>query len=767
MKKRFVQGFCCLLLLAVINSCTTPTQKTPLIELVQNGQTQYKIVVPDSPAEPEKTAAQELRKYIKEMTSANLEIINEKDFAGTSPSIFVGHTKAAENAIKSIDFTSLKNDRIIIYTTGKNIVISGACPRGTLYAVYTFLEDICGCRWWTATESFIPKMETLTIPELKIDYIPPLSVFRATHYFGLRNLEFAVKMKSNDFLQNIPSRLGGHFECTPYLCHTFFKLVPPGKYFARHPEWFSLYDGVPAQLCLANDDCRKELIRNALDYLRKNPHIKFLVVSPEDKAEQSRCKCARCLAIEKLEGAPSGPLLRFVNAVAEDINKEFPDVKVITTAYSYTRKPPLVTKAGKNIIVLLSTSRCQQNTPITDKTSKLNADFIQDMQGWKNARPSCLLIWDYQAKFHDFLLPNPNVQIVGENIRYFANNEVSGIFEQGDNYCAVGDFIRLKAWVTAHLLWNPSLDENKLIDEFLNGYYGQAAPYLRSYLDMMHKASLKTDIPPQYSSKDISFLTPEFIEDAYKDFKLAENAVKNDPVLQERVKRERIPLDYAAILAALCMKEYDLNRMPDHAGNIKDAISELLKNCKKQNVQKTRETHGDFKTFVAVMTHALPVPLPEMLKGLTEYDYFDFQEYLLTPYCKIVNDPDASNELAAYMPGNSPAWGIQYNIQKQTSDIFPRGKIYLVVKCEKTGTGKPEDRAFEFGICDSTTQKYKSRKVTLGEVKSNAYELYELPGIHEINQRFYIWVCPPASKNIESIRVDRAVLVRAKKLSNN
>ena len=47
--------------------------------------------------------------------------------------------------------------------------------------------------------------------------------------------------------------LGG---CMSYkgFCHTFYPLVPPEKYFAAHPEWYSMIDGKRthdnAQLCL-------------------------------------------------------------------------------------------------------------------------------------------------------------------------------------------------------------------------------------------------------------------------------------------------------------------------------------------------------------------------------------------------------------------------------------------------------------------------------------------------------------------------------------
>eukprot|EP01043_Picozoa_sp_COSAG02_P035846 COSAG02_NODE_2592_length_8465_cov_2.118695_7_plen_42_part_00 len=37
----------------------------------------------------------------------------------------------------------------------------------------------------------------------------------------------------------------------------------------------------------------------------------------------------------------------------------------------------------------------------------------------------------------------------------------------------------------AEKLWDPALDHDVLISEFLSGYYGSAAPFIRLYMDTM------------------------------------------------------------------------------------------------------------------------------------------------------------------------------------------------------------------------------------------------------------------------------------------
>ncbi len=101
-------------------------------------------------------------------------------------------------------------------------------------------------------------------------------------------------------------------------------MLPPSKYFGEHPKWYSEIDGKRtterAQLCLTNEEMRAELVRVARERLRSDPSAKFISISQNDW--HGRCQCEKCLAIEQEEGASSGPLLRFVNRVAEDLEQE-------------------------------------------------------------------------------------------------------------------------------------------------------------------------------------------------------------------------------------------------------------------------------------------------------------------------------------------------------------------------------------------------------------------------------------------------------------
>ncbi|MBM3501841.1 MAG: hypothetical protein FJX74_24570, partial [Armatimonadetes bacterium] len=121
------------------------------LTLAREGRTDYRIVLCDDPIPAEETAARELAEHLKLVTGAEFPI------GGSAPgkAILVG------GPAEGVDMASLKHDGIVMKTRGDALVLTGGRPRGTLYAVYTFLEDVVGIRWWTAGERFIPQRPTL------------------------------------------------------------------------------------------------------------------------------------------------------------------------------------------------------------------------------------------------------------------------------------------------------------------------------------------------------------------------------------------------------------------------------------------------------------------------------------------------------------------------------------------------------------------------------------------------------------------------------
>ena len=511
------------------------------LRIAQGGKAAAAIVIADSAGETEKQAARELALFLHLVTGGEFTVSAGAPASG--PRLLVGEG-AARVADPTFTATGLAPEEIVLRTVGGDLILAGGSPRGTLYAVLTFLEDVVGCRFWTATASRLPWKPTLTVGLLSLRYSPPLEYREPFWYVAFDDI-WSARNKANGIRSGGNSLYGGRHVYEGFV-HTFYQLIPPEKYFKDHPEWFSEINGqrtaADAQLCLTNEDMRRELVRNLKERLRRNPEATIASVSQNDCFNP--CTCPRCRAVDEAEGSPSGLLLRFVNAVAADIEKDFPGISIDTLAYQYTRKPPRITRPRPNVIVRLCSIECSFSQPLDGERNKA---FFDDLKGW-SALADRLYVWDYTTDFANYIQPHPNTRVLGPNLRIFAGNKVRGVFEQGAYQSWGSEMAELRAWMLAKLLWNPALDPLKLRQEFIKGYYGPVANEVSDYLACLDAAVRKTgDFLGCYSPPDAKFLSLDTLLHSWDILKGAERKVAGTIEYARRVKRVQMPVTYVVL----------------------------------------------------------------------------------------------------------------------------------------------------------------------------------------------------------------------------
>lgn len=525
------------ILIAALTACTAHAAV-----IAENSEPKAVVVVSDKAIPPEKHAAEELASFLKQITGAAFAVTAQAD--GNQSRLLVG-PDAARLADPSFSTDGLGSEGLIIRTVGKDLILAGGRPRGTLYAVYTFLEDHVGCRWWAPGAAFIPKRPKLVFDKLDVRYVPPLE-YREPFWSSGFDGDWAARNKSNGATPRLEEKHGGKHVIEGFV-HTFNGLIPPATYFKDHPEWFSEIQGKRvqehSQLCLTNEAMRAELVRNLRERLRRNPAATMASVSQNDWA--NNCQCPRCAAIDQEEGSPAGSMIRFVNAVAGEVEKEFPNVAISTLAYQYTRKPPAKVRPRPNVVVWLCSIECSFSRPLTDER---NADFRRDIEGWSKICKR-LYVWDYTTNFSHYVMPHPNLNVLGPNVKFFADHNVVGLFEQGAYHTNGAEMMELRAWVLAKMLWNPSLDANKLIAEFLAGYYGPASPHVKAYLDVLHRAvAASGDHLGCFSPPDAKFLSIQTLTDGWEHLQVAKQSAAADDALLLRVQTAQLPVLYTFII---------------------------------------------------------------------------------------------------------------------------------------------------------------------------------------------------------------------------
>jgi hypothetical protein len=291
------------------------------------------------------------------------------------------------------------------------------------------------------------------------------------------------------------------------------------------------------------------VLRIATDTVRKwakaTPGPAIISVSQNDCLDY--CECAQCAALAKQEGSQAGPLLHFVNAIADAIKDEFPERTLDTLAYVYTRKPPAHLRPRPNVIVRLCSIECCFAHPLG--SDPFNASFREDLRGWSKVAGR-LWVWDYVVNFHHSIMPFPNLYVIKPNISLFIENGVTGIYEQAGNINRGGELAELRAYLIAKTLWDPSYDTDRAIGEFLAGYYGAAAPALRAYLDLIHAPARQRPGVHMgiYDAPNSGYLTLDMMTRAETLFDQAEQQVAGDPLLLGRVQVARLPVIYTEVM---------------------------------------------------------------------------------------------------------------------------------------------------------------------------------------------------------------------------
>jgi hypothetical protein len=510
------------------------------MQIASRGKARCAILTQPGATPAELHAAEELATTLGQITGATFHVEPAPPHAPNS-AIIVGPGPLAKALFPEVRLETFGPEQLAIRTKGPHLLLAGGRPRGTLYAVYRFLQGQCGVRWWAPWASTIPKKANLAIGELNIEEKPAFES-RDPFWYPAFDEDWAARNFSNSQSARLTEKTGGKIIYKGFV-HTFYPLVPPEKYFQQHPEWYSLIDGKRkvegGQLCTTNPQLRDFLVERVKEWIRESPEASIVSVSQNDW--YGACQCPNCKAVDEREGSHSGTMLELVNYIAERVGKEYPNIAIDTLAYQYTRKAPRTLKPLPNVIIRLCSIECNFAEPL-DQPS--NAAFAQDIRFWSKLCTR-LYIWDYTTNFSHYLLPHPNWFSLGPNVRFFHQHGTRGLFEQGAYQSHGAEMAELRAWVLAQLLWNPYQDDRKLINEFLDGYYGKpAARYIRQYMQLMADAVkgyyLRCFTPP--TAPFINFTTLSKAEQLWEQ---AEQAAKDDPDKRWRVRISRLPIRYA------------------------------------------------------------------------------------------------------------------------------------------------------------------------------------------------------------------------------
>lgn len=524
----------------------------------QNETMEYRILYSGDVTGVEETAAQLLTYVLSESTGKEYHA-QRTDDAATA-----GKTDILLGNLSGEDVSKLGNEGYRITARGEAIVITGGYPRGILYGSYKFLEKYYDFHQYTKTMQVISsKKAVVSASAVKTEeYIPPFE-YRETDWmtrdhnnttgeyerYSAADFRVANGLNGAFAYADVPLEKGSMFGYYGNFTHTMTaQFINRDTYFSSHPEWFAASDEAGehrhgAQLCLSNAEMRKKLIEEvkklcseANGYFAGKPFI--VAVTQGDNQEY--CRCSKCTKIAEQYGGQSGLMLWFVNQVADEVKKDYPNALIDTFAYQYTRTTPKNIVPRDNVIVRLCTLECCFSHTLDDKGCADNVKFYQDLQAWSKLTDR-LYIWSYSTNYGHYNCPFPDFQVMQTNIQVFRDNNVKGVYIQGNHTADSADsgFAELKGYLISRLLYDPNINVEAETKQFMRAYYGSDVLY--QYLTLLSKRAAIDDLHLwDAPTKVLSYLFADEIEQANACWAKVIAATEPDSIERNRVLRSQL-----------------------------------------------------------------------------------------------------------------------------------------------------------------------------------------------------------------------------------
>ncbi len=521
-------------LLAILGAAFAPPS-FGAADIVKDGKPAASIVIAEQPTRMQKLAAEELQKYVKKITGAELPIASTPD-ATLPTKIYIGeseHTKSlgvktddlaygAYRIASGEDYLALvgrddnyfmdkPGDGGAVYSAGhkdkkraveawreahgemwsspfgpsfkgynRDLGVWDVDEHGSLNAVNDFLR-LLGVRWYMPGDfgEVCPTMASIQVPEVNETVHPEWSQreihFHSANPYQISGIEMLWQLRLG--LRPQEEGIGGHG--TTYL-------LGPEWVKQNKPEFFALH-GIDRATEGQGKACYSSagLLESALGFssLLFDTYGKEVASLMPTDGYTAFCQCDLCKGKSTPErgfqGMMSDYVWGFMNKAASESAKTHPKADIMNYAYNAYRLPPVsIARFHPNLRVGICGGRKAFHDPVTKKM------YLDIREGFLDKIPSGKIsLWEYYnvAPGQPCYFP----QIIAEDLRYLKGKidgtmieftrkkRISESDPAPDAKLAVS---HLNLWLTTRLWWNPDAEElwwnkGRSVDVLLDEYY--------------------------------------------------------------------------------------------------------------------------------------------------------------------------------------------------------------------------------------------------------------------------------------------------------
>ena len=462
--------------------------------MVKDGETEYAILLPETPTDIESYAAGELKNFFFEATGIELDISNETgEETSTGKYLALGDTNVKTQS--NVAFATENNSQSFrIKTVDNTVVVAGKSDYGTLWGVYELLYQLFNYEIYAEDTIVIDKdVRNLSLDEFDFFDSPDIEYRNTADGGSYNNIQFSRRLRWTKLSSEIFINPGNW-------CHNSF------DYFGGEGNVDEKFlDTNGKQLCYTayGDPVRyQEFIQTALTSLIgfvENDKTRNNIMFGIQDSVLEWCNCSGCQASEAKYGTKSASVIIFCNNLHRALEDYFESkgedrsVNIIFFAYNTITEAPCVKNdkgewmpTSEDVVaddgVCVMYAPIQANWQISFKDEK-NTTFYENLQKWAVLCKE-VFIWAYHTNYTDFLAPFDCFNYVQTNYKTFVEEmNIKSIFDQGKHKTIGSGFFTFAEYLNSKLQWNTDSDVKTLTDNFFKAYYGKASTIMQEIYD--------------------------------------------------------------------------------------------------------------------------------------------------------------------------------------------------------------------------------------------------------------------------------------------
>lgn len=487
--------------------------------LVDKGLAPAPIVIAKESTPKTREAVGELVRLIEKISGEKPAVLDGEPKPLPERAIWVGVQPAVKTLFPKTDFDFQHPEEILIVASPRHLVIAGRdrlepgsakqYEYGTANAIYTFLQDHLGVRWFWPGElgEDVVKRDRIALAPFEFRYHPQIrSRNGLLHYSALDTKGYG---RSHDWTRRQRLQLdslsmeGGHGFGDWW-----------DRYHEQHPEIFALQpdgtrSGFPggrnAKLCMSNPKVWSLWLDQVAERLKTNTTQTIFNASPNDGWASGHCVCPNCTAWDDPKGEPrvfnwrkkneerpalSDRDVTFANTLGGLLKEKYPDkdYRVMMLSYGHSRPAPVVARPADNVIMAI-VANFFGRTGLVDRGSTRGDTYRQQFEAWAKIVPA--MLWrpntGSPAGWQQGL-PDLSVQQTIRDLKDVAAAHCEGVFFDAvwEHWATQGP----QLYIMGQLVWNPSADADAVLADYYHRAFGPAAQPVREYFEAIEKARM-------------------------------------------------------------------------------------------------------------------------------------------------------------------------------------------------------------------------------------------------------------------------------------